>query len=235
MQGTPNVLIKALHDYLTIALAGYDESHDINHSYSVLGNAMQIVAEEHLVLTCDQLKIIQAATMVHDVPDHKYNKGAAAEAKKAELEMVLDGLVDEDGHRMFSIEMRRVIIAIIENISWSHRGANIRLNANESLGELVLDKMLLNDKLRQIVEDADRLEAIGEGGIVRCRQYTIANDVDYANAPAELKDSVLTRKICEHIKEKLEKIAAALNLDASKAMAVPKIEPLVAFLAKYDV
>jgi HD superfamily phosphodiesterase len=74
--------------------------------------------------------------------------------------------------------------------------------------------------MRQVLQDADWLEAIGEVGLVRCAEY---NKAHYPN-----EDTVAM--VCKHIHEKLLLIPAELNFKCSRDIAVDLVEPMMQYL-----
>lgn len=147
----PNGLDK-IEQFVEKETQEYDESHDAKHAHAVFKNALTIY-ETLDVFDLEEpdfstMNVIIISALLHDVCDHKYEY--AAEKYERMLK-----LIDE----MASEKEKAVIIDIIENISFS----------TEAKGKMKdLGKYQI---LRDIVSDADKLEAIGKIGIERCRIY----------------------------------------------------------------
>lgn len=102
----------------------------------------------------DARKILLSAALLHDVFDHKYSSAQEAENGMQEIRSFLQS----EGFGQGEIE---AVIKICENVSYS----------KEKKGKLEkLDQPV--KLLRDIVSDADKLDAIGFSGIERCRMYS---------------------------------------------------------------
>lgn len=99
-------------------------------------------------------KVLISAALLHDVFDHKYSNQEEAENGMTEIRNFLK---NENFHEK-EID---AVIKICENVSYS----------KEKKGKLEkLDHPV--KLLRDIVSDADKLDAIGLSGIERCRMYS---------------------------------------------------------------
>ena len=134
----------------------YDESHNLEHHLKVYENALEIMPcvpiqpkTEYRAL----YEMVLFSTLLHDVIDHKYQNNLAE--KKQKLEMFL---LEKLGENAKNIKW------IIDNISYSKE---------VKYGYPVHENYLVQNA-RNIVSDADKLEAIGTRGLVRCRQFTMA-------------------------------------------------------------
>jgi uncharacterized protein len=114
--------------------ANVDASHDTNHA----------IAKEELPDYDDD--ILQYACLLHDVCDHKY---ANALPSNELHEYIKQNLCEGKA---------RVVIDVIDNISYSQEVQGLRKE--------------LNTPYQDIVFDADKLEALGEVGLERCIVYT---------------------------------------------------------------
>jgi len=121
---------------------GESSGHDWWHTYRVWKLAEQISKSE----SADSF-IVQLAALLHDIADHKFNNGDL----KAGRSIITDHL-STLGINQDSIEF---INDIVENISF--KGANVEESALSIEGK--------------IVQDADRLDAIGAVGIARAFAY----------------------------------------------------------------
>lgn len=123
-------------------LKNAEGGHDWFHIERVYKNALLISKNEN----CD-LKVVQLAALLHDIADSKFNDGdemigPSIARKYLESENVENKTVEH-------------IVAIIENISF--KGGNF-------------EKKFTSKEL-EIVQDADRLDAIGAVGIARAFNY----------------------------------------------------------------
>jgi uncharacterized protein len=173
--------MESLDEFVKKLTGDYDESHNYDHHAKVNENCLLIMKAYGNELSDIDKKIIYYAAMLHDVVDHKYPN---AEGKKILLEDFLKrSQLDE--------EMVRAILFVINNISYSKEVKNGYPNfpSNEFTG---FNLQLIRD----IVSDADKLEAIGQVGIDRCFCYTRASNSD-------LDENQIKQKVVEHSIEKL--------------------------------
>ena len=129
---------------------------------------------------------------MHDVFDHKYTTVEEAKDGMAKIEAFLTT------QKYHSSEVATIRL-ICENISYSKekRGALAVLTETDGF-------------LRDIVSDADKLDAIGNAGIERCR--------DFSRHIAPNADAVeLERMVVEHMHDKLLKLNEQyIRTDAGK-------------------
>jgi uncharacterized protein len=167
----------------------FDASHDINHVIAVYQNAV-LIAKEELPDYDDD--ILQHACLLHDVCDHKY----ANALPRHELHKYINQKLCD--------EKAQVVIDVIDNMSFSQEVKGLRKK--------------LNTPYQDIVSDADKLEALGEGGLERCIVFTeeIGGDV-----PSD---------VVKHCHDKLLKLKDFyIRTNTGKAMA----EPLHQVIADY--
>lgn len=138
---TTNLIDKTIR-FVKKTLAQAEGGHDWFHIERVYKNALLIAASEN----CD-LEIVQLGALLHDIADSKFHDGDETIGPKTartflESENVVATTIDH-------------VIAIIENISF--KGGKVA----RKFSSIELD----------IVQDADRLDAIGAIGIARTFNY----------------------------------------------------------------
>ena len=138
---TTNLIDKTIL-FVKETLAQAEGGHDWFHIERVYKNALLIAASEN----CD-LEIVQLGALLHDIADSKFHNGDETIGPKTartflESENVVATTIDH-------------VIAIIENISF--KGGKVE----RKFSSIELD----------IVQDADRLDAIGAIGIARTFNY----------------------------------------------------------------
>ena len=138
---TTNLIDKTIL-FVKKTLAQAEGGHDWFHIERVYKNALLIAASEN----CD-LEIVQLGALLHDIADSKFHDGDETIGPKTartflESENVVATTIDH-------------VIAIIENISF--KGGKVA----RKFSSIELD----------IVQDADRLDAIGAIGIARTFNY----------------------------------------------------------------
>lgn len=171
-----------------------DAAHDIEHVKRVVKTAKQLCDEENA-----DIAIVLPAAYLHDCftypkdhPNRKQSSAIAAKKAIAYLESI-----------QYPQHYHDAIAHAIEAHSFS---ANIRPNTLEA----------------QIVQDADRLDALGAIGVTRCIQVSthfnaqLYNDNDMFAKERELNDKQFT---IDHFQTKLFKIVDTMNTESAKLEA----------------
>ncbi|MCO6174870.1 HD domain-containing protein [Flavobacterium sp. NRK F10] len=193
-------------------LANAEGGHDWFHIQRVFQNSVQIAEHE----TDCNIEIVQLAALLHDIADSKFHNGDETVGPKIAREFLLQQEVDE--------EIVRHVVSIIENISF--KGGNF----NPDFSSLEL----------QIVQDADRLDAIGAIGIARTFNYGGFKNrpmYDPAIAPKmnmtkeEYKKS--NAPTLNHFYEKLLILQDKMNTETGKKMAKERHQFMELFLAQF--
>ncbi len=171
-----------LKNFVKIHTSSYDESHDYNHALNVFENSVKITNFENIINP--DWNLIAYTAFLHDVCDHKYKSSIT---KDDLLKFVEDNL---------GLEKALMVLKIINNISYTQ----------EVKGELE-DFEEPFKTYRNIISDADKLEALGEVGLRRCQQFSAARNGN----------------VIEHCHEKLLKLLpnGFIRTDAGKKMALP--------------
>ena len=136
-------LIEATKKFVKTTLVDAEGGHDWYHTLRVYNNAMLIAKNEEV----DEF-IVAIGALLHDIADSKFNDGDESIGPKIAREFLFK-------HNVDSLVIEHVI-KIIENISF-----NKTLETSEGFSSLELD----------VIQDADRLDAIGAIGIARCFNY----------------------------------------------------------------
>ncbi|HCE3707293.1 HD domain-containing protein [Vibrio parahaemolyticus] len=171
-----------------------DAAHDIEHVKRVVKTAKQLCDEENA-----DIAIVLPAAYLHDCftypkdhPNRKQSSAIAAKKAIAYLESI-----------QYPQHYHDAIAHAIEAHSFS---ANIRPNTLEA----------------KIVQDADRLDALGAIGVTRCIQVSthfnaqLYNDNDMFAKERELNDKQFT---VDHFQTKLFKIVDTMNTESAKLEA----------------
>lgn len=117
--------------------------HDWFHTLRVYNNAMNIAKSENV-----NLEVVALGSLLHDIADSKFHEGDETIGPKVAREFLFRNNVD-------SIIIEHVI-KIIENVSFK-----LSLNNEQTFSSPELN----------VVQDADRLDAIGAIGVARCFNY----------------------------------------------------------------
>ena len=204
-------LIESCIAFVKKTLSGAEGGHDWFHIERVWKNAKLIASSEE----CD-LEVVELAALLHDIADSKFHGGDEEIGPKKAREYLTT----------VGIGPRKVnhIVAIIENVSFKG-GHNAR---NHSSIEL------------DIVQDADRLDAIGAIGIARTFNYggfknraiydpSIAPNLNMTKE--EYKKS--TAPTINHFYEKLLLLKDLMNTKSGKKIAKQRHEYMEGFLHQF--
>ncbi|KAK5083706.1 hypothetical protein LTR05_006210 [Lithohypha guttulata] len=129
----------------------FDASHDFNHVLRVTALAIKILEQEQQLVQFSGRKSYNVLTVVlgallHDIDDRKYRSAQAATVPEAQALLMKLGLEESSAAR---------VQALIDAVSYSSESKN---------PQRVRDLLVTIPELG-IVQDADRLDAIGAVGI----------------------------------------------------------------------
>ena len=137
------IIIEATKVFVKETLKDAEAGHDWFHILRVYNNARLIAKSESV-----DLYIVALGALLHDIADSKFHNGDDTVGPRVARKFLLQHNVDS-----FVINS---VIDIINNISF-----NKSLETNNKPNSIELD----------VVQDADRLDAIGAIGIARCFNY----------------------------------------------------------------
>lgn len=197
--------------YVKEKMAGEATGHDWFHIERVVNMAIKIAKKEPKA----DLFIVQAAALLHDIGDYKINNSEQTE------EEILEEVCT---HLTFSSQDAEKIQRIILNLSFRKNIASKKKLSLEG----------------QIVQDADRLEALGAIGIARAFAYGGKKNRQIYNP--DIKPSVFTSQeaytnseghTINHFYEKLFKLKKQLNTKTAKDIAEKREKFMKEFLKKF--
>ena len=192
-------------------LQNAEGGHDWFHIERVFKNALLIAEDEK----CN-LQIVKLGALLHDIADSKFHNGDETVGPKVARDFLEKENVDE--------EIIIHVLNIIENISF--KGGNF-------------DKKFSSKEL-EIVQDADRLDALGAIGIARTFNYGgFKNRPIYnPNIAPRLNMSKEEYKNSEaptlnHFYEKLLLLKDKMNTDSGKKIAQERHNFMEKFLSQF--
>jgi uncharacterized protein len=191
-------LVTSVTDYVKKYMANYDGSHDFNHIQRVLGLAQHIHSHMPQDNARDPL-VVTLAALLHDVGDKKYLQPGEDAAT-----LVRDLLVSLGA----SEQMADRVQAVCLGVSYS---SEIKNPAH------VQDLIKLHPELA-VVQDADRLDAIGATGIGRV--FTFSG----ARTKGSMEDSI------QHFHDKLLRIHGMMKTDVGRELAEERTKRMHDFL-----
>lgn len=218
-------LIKKVEDYVRADLKNVDCSHDWNHINRVRANARKILNSErnHGRFLDSDVLVIEIAALMHDVGDFKYTKDHTAGPR-----MVKEFLIQNVNNGITEEQIEKVCL-IVANISFRH--------------ELSHGMASNLPKEIAIVQDADRLDAIGASGIARCFAYSGAiKRPFYTEADRDIKYGISAEEYNKqteknggsaigHFYEKLFSLKNLMKTETGREMAEERNEFMKTFIA----
>jgi uncharacterized protein len=183
-------LISKVKDYVKAYMANYDPSHDYNHIRRVVHLAHRIQAET----PGTSRDIVTLSALLHDVGDKKYLKPGEDSSR-----LVFDVLCSMDA----SDALAEKVQAICLGVSYSSE-----IKDPSRVVELIKEHPEL-----AVVQDADRLDAIGAVGIGRTFTFGGAK-----NQPME--------KTMAHFDEKLVLLEGMMKTETGKQLAKERTDRL---------
>lgn len=212
-------LIKAMTLYMTTCMSGHDPSHNPTHVLRVVRLAHTVLEGEISRHPSDAAQydrdIITLAATLHDIGDYKYLPKTAAEGEEQKTDpkqMVFNTLVAHGADASLAERVQ----TIVSNVSYS----------NEIKNAAAVRALIADARYRElaVVQDADRLDAIGAVGIARTFTYLGSREKG-AEKRWELDESI------EHFGDKLEKLEGMMKTDTGREMARERTRRLKEFKA----
>ncbi|WP_130734767.1 HD domain-containing protein [Flavobacterium sp. J27] len=192
-------------------LQNAEGGHDWFHIERVYKNALLLAKEEN----CN-LEIVKLGALLHDIADSKFHHGDETVGPKVARDFLVSQNVAE--------ETITAVIAIVENISF--KGGNF--------------EKIYTSKELEIIQDADRLDALGAIGIARTFNYGgFKNRAIYdPNIQPNLNMSKEEYKKSEaptlnHFYEKLLLLKDKMNTKTGKKIAAERHHFMELFLAQF--
>jgi uncharacterized protein len=205
-----DIIIKTA-DMLKERFEGEGSGHDWWHIYRVWQNAKSIAEYEK----CDK-EIVELAALLHDIADWKFNDGD----EKAGSRAARQWLKEQDAEEEVIVR----VCEIIDNVTF--KGAKVTNNMQSIEG--------------MIVQDADRLDAIGAVGIGRAFAYGGFKGREMYNPKVkhQLHDSFEAYKNSEsneinHFYEKLLLLKDMMNTTKGKELAEERHKFMEEFLDRF--
>ncbi|KNC47954.1 metal dependent phosphohydrolase [Thecamonas trahens ATCC 50062] len=143
---TGTAVVAAAEAHVKEAMAAHDASHDYAHIARVREVALRL-AEMEGIEDGDELEVIELAALLHDLHDYKYSGSLTAGAEAAAEFLAGAGM---------EAERAAAVVDIINSVGFK----------NEVGGRVEVKSVA-----HGVVQDADRLDAIGALGIARTFSY----------------------------------------------------------------
>lgn len=236
MNGKMNTeIITVAYTLMEYYMSGNDGSHDSEHVKRVVRLALYL-AEKEGITDKDTLEVIHLAAILHDIGDWKYSN-----KEKVSLDEFFES-------HQYSVSKKDRILHVIKNIGYKEelkridedKALDVPKVYSFSNGEIEFkhkDPSLHTPELC-IVQDADRIDALGAIGIARCLFFSATHggiihdsksspDVDMTNT----KYISQSKKVASfHFYEKLFKLPLLMKTDTGRIMANDRIPIMKDFI-----
>lgn len=226
-------LFTTLTTFVNACMANHDPSHNPAHVHRVVSLARSILRAErarHPATLYDDT-VVDLAALMHDIGDRKYlpqvrevvarssssSRSAVEEGKEVEEvpadELVLRAMLSHGADRDLAQRVQRIVSHVSYTKEKKDPQAVRRVIEEEGCAELA------------IVQDADRLDALGAVGIGRCFTFLGAQGRQFipADGAWEMKNAI------EHFQEKLERLEGMMKTETGREMARVRTQRLVEF------
>jgi len=204
-------IIQKTKEFVQKTLEKAEAGHDYWHILRVLKMAKKINAKEN-----GNSFIVQLGALLHDIADSKFHNGDETIGPK----------IAQDFLESLKVNKKEIehIVKIIENISFK----------NTFSGQIFTSKEL------EIIQDADRLDAIGAIGIARAFVYgghknNLIYDPKFTPKENLSKEEYKKGKTAtiNHFYEKLLKLKDLMNTSTGKELATERHQFMLDFLAQF--
>lgn len=206
-------ILKNTEIFVKQRFKGAEGGHDWFHTKRVLANSIHIAKKENA-----NLFVVQLAALLHDIADAKFHDGDETLGPKVATEFLKEQKVDQ--------VYREHVVKIIESVSFKNSLAPLE-NTFSSIE-------------MQIVQDADRLDAIGAIGIARAFNYGGYKNRELYNpkitpnmnmSKEEYKKS--KTPTINHFYEKLLLLKEKMNTPTGKKLAEKRHEFMLSYLNQF--
>ncbi|CAD8083610.1 unnamed protein product [Paramecium primaurelia] len=209
-------MINRTIQFVKETLCHAESGHDYFHIERVLKMATRIANEESKIKNVN-MNLVQLGALLHDIADHKFHGGDDTIGPK-----VARQFLEKDGEA--NEELIKQVEDIIKEISF--KGAKVKDQMSTFEG--------------QIVQDADRLDAIGAIGIARCFTYGGYKNRQLFNPDQkpEFHENFQDYKKNEsttinHFYEKLLLLKDRMNTETGKKIAEKRHQIMVNYLDQF--
>ncbi|KAI0710139.1 hypothetical protein C8Q76DRAFT_741265 [Earliella scabrosa] len=220
------IVVAAAEKLMVDTMARYDPSHDAYHVQRVRRTALQLARTVSTTLPDDKkpdLLTIELAALLHDVLDKKYVSMEEAADPYAFFLPFFQKAASESGLDLVKDGRARAIARIVDNVSWSTEKKRLAAGQIEDWHRQCIEL--------HCVQDADRLDAIGAFGIVRCAAYSAVTN-HTLHVPKG--DPNYDASAIAHFYDKLLHIRERLKTEPGKKLAERRHQLMLDFLGAID-
>ena len=181
----------------------FDASHDFNHVRRVVHNATLMLEQEKLTQPRLDTFLILLGALLHDVEDKKYTTNSSSTSSMMDMlhKFEIDKTIDP-----------QIVKHIVDGVSYS----------SEIRDPSAVQQLISQIPELGIVQDADRLDAIGAIGIGRCFTFGGAKSI------RSMDDSI------QHFDDKLLKLESMMKTETGKKMAAERSRRIREFMSWWE-
>lgn len=196
------LIINKIEDFVKASIRDYDSGHDWYHIERVRNLSLTIAEEEKV----ESLFTVELAALLHDTGDSKFTKPGDCDARESITELLINlgvehGLIEE-------------VVKVNRCISFSSK-----------------EKQSEKSIVFKIVQDSDRLDAIGALGIARAFNYGgFRNNAIYI--PEEISNGN-SKSTIGHFHDKLLRLKDLMNTPTGSRIAEGRHKFLETFLEQF--
>ncbi len=204
-------IIKKTAQYVKETLTDQEAGHDWWHIERVRTMALRIAKEEGA-----DILVVELSALLHDIADHKFHGGDETVGPRVAREWLERNKIDP-----------AIIVQVVDIVA--HQSYTSSLQAKKELS--------LEGK---VVQDADRLDAIGAIGIARTMSYVgskglpIYDPTDPVKQFTSAKEYKSTKSTSiNHFYEKLLLLKDKMNTETGKQLAEPRHKYMETYLDEF--
>ncbi len=212
----PDAVVRATENFVRERLGGDASGHDWFHTDRVRRLALRLAREEEATGAALDVRVIELAALLHDLEDWKFAGGDETAAPRAAAAWLSECGVDP--------ETIAHVADIVGTLSFKGAGVPTPMATTEGA----------------IVQDADRLDAIGAIGIGRTFAYggSRGHPMYDPDTQPELHGSFAAYKAStgttiNHFPEKLLLLRDRMNTASARRLAARRHDVMEAFLAQF--
>jgi uncharacterized protein len=205
-------IINKVKVYLKTRFKDEGTGHDWWHIERVLNNAVAIAEKERGA----DLFVVQLGALFHDIADFKFHRGNDKLGGEVAAKLMKSMGV--------SRSVAAAVVHIVDNVSFKGKSAKSNMKSIEG----------------KIVQDADRLDALGAIGIARAFAYGGYKQRPIYNPEGKVKDYKTfgqykkgADSTIHHFYEKLLYLKAFMNTKMGKKMAIKRHKFLESYLQEF--
>ncbi|BAE55814.1 HD superfamily hydrolase [Aspergillus flavus] len=225
----PPNLIPEISAFVTKCMAAHDPSHNPQHVHRVVSLANQILARETARNTSSSssssstiynAEVVHLAALLHDIGDRKYLSQVAAISESIQGKQ--QGATATTTTNAEAVDPERLVYHVLlahgvgEDVAEKVQMIVSHVSYTTERAKPEEVKRLIADGYPElgIVQDADRLDAIGAVGIGRCFTFLGAKGKNFCPEGMWVMDNAI-----EHFEEKLVRLEGMMKTETGREMA----------------